>query len=98
MHHSQVISRLVAKLAVLDERGKRRNGSECLARLVGRDFTTISHWKKSGIPPLMWPKMARIAAQHGIATSVERLERTSPHREAEPRPRRTRDPLQTAVS
>jgi hypothetical protein len=88
MHHLKLITRLVDKLG----------GNEPLARAVGRDFSTISHWKKSGIPAHMWPRIARIAAQHGISTSVDRLEKTSPLHGAtsRPRPIRNQQPAQAS--
>jgi hypothetical protein len=46
----------------------------------------------------MWPKVARIAAQHGIATSVDRLAATSPLHGPEYRPRRSKDQQQAQAS
>jgi len=64
--------------ALLNRLTDRLGGNEPLAAALDRDFTTISHWKTSGIPAHMWHRVAKLAAREGIKVSVETLAKTSP--------------------
>lgn len=49
-----------------------------LAPALGLTSGAITRWKSRGIPPLYWPKLARLAKLRGIRLSVEDLEAASP--------------------
>ena len=77
--------------ALLNRLTDRLGGNEPLAAALDRDFTTISHWKSSGIPAHMWHRVAKLAAREGIkGISVEALAKTSPVYGDASRSKRTR--------
>jgi hypothetical protein len=47
---------------------------------LGVNDSTVSYWRSRGIPPVYWPKLARLAAEQGIPLTVEDLEASSPSR------------------
>lgn len=49
-----------------------------VAEALDVDDTTVSNWKKRGIPPVYWPALGRLARELGVDITVEDLERTSP--------------------
>lgn len=48
--------------AVLDKLG----GNSAIAAELGVDDTTVSTWRRRGIPPGRWPALVKLASQRGI--------------------------------
>lgn len=49
-----------------------------VAEALGIHDTTVSTWKKRGIPPVYWPALGRLAVTLGVAITIEDIERSSP--------------------
>jgi hypothetical protein len=47
---------------------------------LGMHTTTVSYWKKRGIPAVYWPALERLAKLRRLPITVEDLESASPAR------------------
>lgn len=57
---------------------RRLGGNEYVAGKLGVHFTSVSRWKRYGIPPLYWHQVVKLAKARRIKVSVEQLARASP--------------------
>ena len=53
-------------------------GHRELARRIGRDHTSVHRWLDRGIPSAAWRDVARIAAERGLAVTVDDLAAMEP--------------------
>lgn len=49
-----------------------------VAAKLGVGPSAISNWKKKGIPPAQWPKVAALAKKHGLHADMDTLAATKP--------------------
>jgi hypothetical protein len=57
---------------------KRLGGNGVVSRALGKHFTTVSHWRRFGIPAAQWHRIVRLADDADITLDVETLARHAP--------------------
>jgi hypothetical protein len=57
---------------------KRLGGNGVVSRALGKHFTTVSHWRRCGIPASQWHRIVRLADDAGIDLDVATLARHAP--------------------
>ena len=57
---------------------KRLGGQAQVARLLGRNKSTLSRWSSNGIPPPAYPAVLKLAKKAGIKLTYKQLAAASP--------------------